>query len=117
MPRGAPRRAAYGAATQAHPLPLKDHIVNKALLLLGAAAALAAGAGTHATADSGFHDRPASPRSLPANNLPPFGMLDDDGTLVPEPACRRHRASRTAANCSRAGSAAMRACRETRYPR
>lgn len=60
--------------------------MNKALLPLDAAAALAAGAGTHATADSGFHDRPASPRSLPANNLPPFGMLDDDGKLVPEPA-------------------------------
>jgi len=65
-------------------LPLEHHTVNKAALtLLGAAAALAAGAGTHAAADSGFHGRPASARSLPADNLPPFGMLDDaDGSHV-----------------------------------
>jgi uncharacterized protein GlcG (DUF336 family) len=36
-------------------------------------------------ADSVFHDRPASPQSLPADNLPPFGMLDDHGKLVPTP--------------------------------
>jgi uncharacterized protein GlcG (DUF336 family) len=35
--------------------------------------------------DSVFHDKPASPRSLPADNLPPFGMLDDQGHLVPVP--------------------------------
>jgi uncharacterized protein GlcG (DUF336 family) len=38
-----------------------------------------------AAADSVFHDQPASPRSLPADNLPPFGMLDDHGRLVPTP--------------------------------
>ena len=38
-----------------------------------------------AAAESPFHDRPASPRSLPADNLPPFGMLDDNGNLVPRP--------------------------------
>jgi uncharacterized protein GlcG (DUF336 family) len=38
-----------------------------------------------AAADNGFHDQPASPRSLPADNLPPFGMLDDNGHLVPMP--------------------------------
>jgi uncharacterized protein GlcG (DUF336 family) len=38
-----------------------------------------------AAADSVFHDKPASPRSLPADNLPPFGMLDDSGQLVPAP--------------------------------
>jgi len=38
-----------------------------------------------AAAESPFHDRPASPRSLPADNLPPFGMLDDNGNLVPTP--------------------------------
>ncbi len=37
------------------------------------------------SADSVFHDQPASPRSLPADNLPPFGMLDDSGQLVPTP--------------------------------
>lgn len=35
--------------------------------------------------DPVFHDKPASPRSLPADNLPPFGMLDDSGRLIPTP--------------------------------
>ena len=30
-------------------------------------------------------DKPASPRSLPTDNLPPFGMLDDSGHLIPVP--------------------------------
>jgi uncharacterized protein GlcG (DUF336 family) len=30
-------------------------------------------------------DKPASPRSLPTDNLPPFGMLDNAGHLVPVP--------------------------------
>lgn len=38
-----------------------------------------------AAAAGPFHDKPASPRSLPADNLPPFGMLDDQGQLVPAP--------------------------------
>jgi uncharacterized protein GlcG (DUF336 family) len=38
------------------------------------------------TADTSvFHDKPESPRSLPADNLPPFGMLDNTGHLVPPP--------------------------------
>jgi uncharacterized protein GlcG (DUF336 family) len=36
-------------------------------------------------AESVFHDKPASVRSLPADNLPPFGMLDDAGRFVPAP--------------------------------
>jgi uncharacterized protein GlcG (DUF336 family) len=36
-------------------------------------------------AESIFHDKPDSPRSLPADNLPPFGMLDAKGQLVPTP--------------------------------
>lgn len=32
-----------------------------------------------------FNDLPASPRSLPGDNLPPFGMLDDKGQLIPNP--------------------------------
>lgn len=36
-------------------------------------------------ADSPFRDAPASPRSLPADNLPPFRMLDEKGNLVPIP--------------------------------
>ena len=48
---------------------------------------LAAGGirGSAAAAESPFHDKPASARSLPADNLPPFGMLDDTGHLVPTP--------------------------------
>jgi uncharacterized protein GlcG (DUF336 family) len=30
-------------------------------------------------------DKPASPRSLPTDALPPFGMLDDRGHLIPVP--------------------------------
>jgi uncharacterized protein GlcG (DUF336 family) len=37
------------------------------------------------SAESVFHDKPASVRSLPADNLPPFGMLDDAGQFVPAP--------------------------------
>jgi len=32
-----------------------------------------------------FGDKPESPRSLPADNLPPFRMLDERGTLPPIP--------------------------------
>jgi uncharacterized protein GlcG (DUF336 family) len=31
------------------------------------------------------NDQPASPRSLPGDNLPPFGMLDEAGHLPPYP--------------------------------
>lgn len=31
------------------------------------------------------NDQPASPRSLPGDNLPPFGMLDESGHLPPYP--------------------------------
>ena len=37
------------------------------------------------SAEPPFHDKPASVRSLPADNLPPFGMLDDGGRFVPAP--------------------------------
>jgi uncharacterized protein GlcG (DUF336 family) len=36
-------------------------------------------------AESPFHDKPDSPRSLPADNLPPFDMLDANGRLPPPP--------------------------------
>jgi uncharacterized protein GlcG (DUF336 family) len=55
-------------------------------LALCSAWALGSGLGlAHAAADSPFHDRAASPRSLPADNVPPFAMLDDNGNLVPAP--------------------------------
>jgi uncharacterized protein GlcG (DUF336 family) len=41
--------------------------------------------GTAGAADAVFHDKPASAQSLPADNLPPFGMLDANGKLVPTP--------------------------------
>jgi uncharacterized protein GlcG (DUF336 family) len=48
---------------------------------------LAGGGAAHlqAAAESPFHDRPASPRSLPADNVPPFGIIDDDGNLIALP--------------------------------
>jgi uncharacterized protein GlcG (DUF336 family) len=30
-------------------------------------------------------DKPASPASLPGDTLPPFGMLDNNGKLIPQP--------------------------------
>jgi uncharacterized protein GlcG (DUF336 family) len=41
--------------------------------------------GVLAAAESPFHDQPASGRSLPGDNLPPFEMLDDAGRVVPAP--------------------------------
>jgi uncharacterized protein GlcG (DUF336 family) len=49
------------------------------------ASALFASALLFAAAPSPFHDQPASARSLPADNLPPFGMLDERGIFVPAP--------------------------------
>jgi uncharacterized protein GlcG (DUF336 family) len=49
------------------------------------AGALCASALVFATAAGPFHDQPDSARSLPADNLPPFGMLDAHGNLVPVP--------------------------------
>jgi uncharacterized protein GlcG (DUF336 family) len=43
------------------------------------------GSAVLAAAASPFHDQPASVRSLPGDNLPPFEMLDDAGRLVPAP--------------------------------
>jgi uncharacterized protein GlcG (DUF336 family) len=66
--------------------PAYDHTMNsnaRGTILLAALAASCAL--TFAATDNGFHDKPASPRSLPADNLPPFGMLDDSGHLVPMP--------------------------------
>lgn len=42
-------------------------------------------AGAFGAAESAFHDKPDSPRSLPADNLPPFAMLDAQGHLIPVP--------------------------------
>jgi uncharacterized protein GlcG (DUF336 family) len=50
--------------------------------LLAASATLAQAA----AAEGPLRARPASPRSLPADNVPPFGIIDDDGNLIPLPA-------------------------------
>jgi uncharacterized protein GlcG (DUF336 family) len=53
------------------------------LFLLAATASLFSS--SHAAVGP-FGDKPDSPRSLPADNLPPFRMLDAQGNLVPLPA-------------------------------
>jgi uncharacterized protein GlcG (DUF336 family) len=61
-------------------------LTNGELKAIGASLALAVScACTYAAADSVFHDLPDSPRSLPGDRLPPFGMLDAAGHLVPTP--------------------------------
>ena len=52
-----------------------------------------------AAADSPFHDKPATPRSLPGDNLPPFAMLDDGGRLVPVPPLPAGRGGRLSGGC------------------
>jgi uncharacterized protein GlcG (DUF336 family) len=59
-------------------------IARKAWIGGGILVIASAGIVTGAT-EGVFRDQPASPRSLPADNLPPFGMLDDSGQLVPTP--------------------------------
>jgi uncharacterized protein GlcG (DUF336 family) len=64
----------------------QETALNKmALILIGAVSAVDGWSSTARAADNVFHDKPASPQSLPADNLPPFGMLDADGHLVPTP--------------------------------
>lgn len=61
-------------------------MTNGKLKAIGAGWALAVScAFSYAAADSVFHDLPDSPRSLPGDRLPPFGMLDAAGHLVPTP--------------------------------
>jgi uncharacterized protein GlcG (DUF336 family) len=50
-----------------------------------ASAVLAAALTAAPAAEGPFHDKPESPRSLPADNLPPFRMLDAQGNLIPIP--------------------------------
>ena len=61
-----------------------------------------------AAAAGPFHDQPASVRSLPGDNLPPFEMLDDAGHLVPAPpmpAAALRRGAGSAAESSARGPA------------
>jgi uncharacterized protein GlcG (DUF336 family) len=58
---------------------------ERSLPVFFASAALAAACTAASAAEGPFHDKPESPRSLPADNLPPFRMLDDQGNLIPIP--------------------------------
>lgn len=53
-----------------------------AVALMSGIAAIAAQA---APSQSHYQDQPVGPQSLPGDNLPPFGMLDPNGRLVPDP--------------------------------
>jgi len=55
------------------------------LALSGASLVAGACGIAHAAADVSARDRAASPRSLPADNLPSFAILDDNGNLEPVP--------------------------------
>lgn len=59
--------------------------MKKSIVQMGATAGLMIMGGWLWAAESPFHDKPASPRSLPADNLPPFRMLDENGNLIPLP--------------------------------
>jgi uncharacterized protein GlcG (DUF336 family) len=50
-----------------------------------AAAALVAATASAAWVHLDYQDKPVGPVSLPGDNLPPFGMLDHSGKLVPQP--------------------------------
>jgi uncharacterized protein GlcG (DUF336 family) len=66
-------------------------VARTAAWMMTAAVALAAAGGSHdvGAAEGAVsphkHDKPAGPQSLPGDNLPPFGMLDGNGTLKPRP--------------------------------
>src|ERR1700692_2353060 len=55
------------------------------LRLFFASAALAAIFMAASAAERPFQAKPESPRSPPADNLPPFRMLDAQGNLIPIP--------------------------------
>jgi uncharacterized protein GlcG (DUF336 family) len=57
----------------------------RGLVLFGAWLLASALVAAHAAADISSHDRAASPRSLPADNVPSFAILDDNGNLEPVP--------------------------------
>ena len=80
---------------------------------------LASGAGAvQAASDAPVHDRPASPRSLPGDNVPLFGVLDEAGNLVPVPSAptgTRHAPGPTLAQAVEAARAAVDTCAAAGY--
>ena len=60
-------------------------MIKQTFIAIGIVGAAGNWVGAAHAADSVFHDKPASAQSLPADNLPPFGMLDEHGKLVPTP--------------------------------
>jgi uncharacterized protein GlcG (DUF336 family) len=80
-------RILASSAVQQRPLQLLRELDLKQMTLIAMSTGLACIGlcGTRGAADAVFHDKPASPQSLPADNLPPFGMLDANGKLIPTP--------------------------------
>jgi len=65
-----------------------ENNLRRASTLIGAATLMAGLAGFGAQAfpsQTHYQDQPVGPQSLPGDNLPPFGMLDRNGHLVPDP--------------------------------
>jgi uncharacterized protein GlcG (DUF336 family) len=61
---------------------------SKVRIAIGAAITtlvIAGGASAAGWVHINYLDKPVGPRSLPGDNLPPFGMLDDSGKLPPYP--------------------------------
>jgi uncharacterized protein GlcG (DUF336 family) len=56
-----------------------------AIGLIGACLLAGGSRQAQSATDAPLRDRTASPRSLPADNIPSFGILDEDGNLVPVP--------------------------------
>src|SRR5579862_3046952 len=74
-------RYSYGTApsiNEERKMRQRTFIFSLIAIAAGSLASLAGGA-------SPFHDKPASPQSLPGDNLPPFAMLDANGRLIPVP--------------------------------
>jgi uncharacterized protein GlcG (DUF336 family) len=63
---------------------MKNHMSKKKWLVL--CGALAVSGTALMDAANANDDKPVGPRSLPGDNLPPFGMLDDSGHLPKYPA-------------------------------
>jgi uncharacterized protein GlcG (DUF336 family) len=64
-----------------HSFKQKAKFVIPAVAAMLAIGATASAAWTHAS----YLDKPVSPQSLPGDNLPPFGMLDANGKVTPQP--------------------------------
>src|SRR3984893_11021032 len=77
----------YRLGAESFPGALMRNRRTAALTWMGTWLLIGIDAGSaHGAADTPVHDRSASPRSLPADNVPSFGILDENGNLIPAPA-------------------------------